>query len=455
LFTGICSGKKRASSTPKQENNLMTSESTVEQTVHSPSTTKHNKEDTTMVERSQSLQAFLDKFARSLEKGDGSKVRDGVFLHDQIPLLCFIPNREMERKDFTVGNILGSGNFGTVNKGEATGLFYPGSKTPVAMKTIRDVTNHNDTDCFVVEMKILSNLEYHCNLVNMVGTYTTKIRETGEVWMLLEYCELGDLKNFICNNKYLFENSFEGYIDTNNCIENRLLLHWSYDIAKGMEYLASKHVMHGDLAARNILLTQSGNSDKKMVAKVADFGLSKKMTYRNSYEKKERNYVPWKWMAFEFLESNIFKMKSDVWSYAVVIWEIFSLGELPYGEKEFDEVFEDLQAGYQLECPDGINKIINWPASQFYNTIAKKCFVLEEKDRISFKELVTFIQTMLNEAELNSYEKVSNQRLFKHNLILDEESRLRIRTTSNATKKIKVGVGQPCIELADRRPSCL
>ena len=160
-------------------------------------------------------------------------------------------------------------------------------------------------------------------------------------------------------------------------------------------------------------------------------------------------------MAFEFLESNIFKMKSDVWSYGVVIWEIFSLGEQPYGDKEFDEVYEDLQDGYQLECPDRIKKITNWPASEFYNTIAKKCFVLEEKDRSSFKELVAFIQSVLNEEELKSYEKVSKQRSFKYNLILDEESRGRIRTMSTATRKIKVGVGEPCIQVADRRPSCL
>lgn len=412
-------------------------------------------EETAMERRCQSIQDCLDKFVASLEKGDNSKIKDKVFLHHQIPLLCFISDREVERKDFTVGEILGSGNFGAVYKGEATGLFYPGSKTPVAMKTINDVTNHNDTDCFLVEIKILSDIKYHCNLVNMVGTYTTSIRETGEVWMLLEYCELGDLKHFVTNNRNSFQNTFEDRVDSNPNIESRLLLHWSYDIAKGMEYLATKFVMHGDLSARNILLTWSGNSNKKMVAKVADFGLSKKMTQKISYEKKERNYVPWKWMAFEFLESNIFKMKSDVWSYGVVIWEIFSLGEHPYGDKDFDEVFEDLQIGYRLQCPDRIQNIKNWPAALFYNSIAEKCFVLEENDRSSFEDIISFIQPMLNEAELKSYEQVSNQRSFRYNLILDEQSRGRIRTKSTSTRKITLGVGQPCIEVNDRRPSCL
>ena len=84
-------------------------------------------------------------------------------------------------------------------------------------------------------------------------------------------------------------------------INNRFLIRWAYDIAKGMEYLTSKHVMHGDLAARNILL--SGGKDGHLIAKISDFGLSKGMYTSKYYKKMERNYVPWKWMAIEFLDS--------------------------------------------------------------------------------------------------------------------------------------------------------
>ena len=406
------------------------------------------KDNKAMDRISKSEQESLELLAQSLQKGDHSRISDQLFLNDQIPLLSFIRNREIDREDFSVGNICGQGNFGTVYKGVARGLFYRGSETNVAMKTIQDVTNHNDTDCFLAEIKLLSNLKMHCNLVNMLGSYTSSIRETGEIWILLELCEFGDLKGFITKNRDAFISSFEGYVDKKLQINSRIFLRWAHDIAKGMEYLSKRRVMHGDLAARNVLLCHLGDHDKNIVAKVADFGLSKKLTEKNYYRKTERNYVPWKWMAFEYLEDNIFKMKSDVWSYAVVIWEMFSLGEQPYGVKDYDEVLDDLRNEAYLDCPNIIDKIIDWPAKQFYADISKKCFQLEEEKRISFEDLVVFIRNVLNENEQKSYEQMSKQYSTKYDLLLKKEIRGRL-STGKGSRKTKKSIKDEM----DRRPS--
>merc|ERR1712226_1361227 len=150
-----------------------------------------------------------------------------------------------------------------------------------------------------------------------------------------------------------------------------------------MEHLSENRVMHGDLAARNILLSRI-DSDR-IVAKIADFGLSKRFYDNITYTKKERNCVPWKWMAPEFWEKSIFTLSSDVWSFGVVLWEIFSLGKEPYPGKSFDEVTYGYKQNQFLTYPDiNYSYIPNWNPRTVYEAIAEKCFCINPADRESF-----------------------------------------------------------------------
>ena len=314
-------------------------------------------------------------------------------------------NREIGRQCITVGEILGKGNGGIVYKGEFTASFAPGTKKQVAIKTINNEASCCAIQCFVAEIKMMRMLDFHCNLVNMIGIHTQGVLEKGEALMILEYCNEKDLLTLLSRNKKQITKSLNTVSESDQLFHSRLLVTLAVQIARGMEYLASKRIMHGDLAARNILLHYDKNCSKNIIAKVADFGLSKHIVNK-VYNKKNRNYVPWKWMAYEFLENNIFTMKSDVWSYGVLIWEMFSLGREPYEDiDDWKELKEELRRKNYLQCPKEIlTATTNGPSKEIYIEIARMCFVNEERDRSSFSDILRLLSLCLTNEELKQYE---------------------------------------------------
>ncbi|KAK7068305.1 hypothetical protein SK128_026675 [Halocaridina rubra] len=164
------------------------------------------------------------------------------------------------------------------------------------------------------------------------------------------------------------------------------ILSWAYQIAKGMEYLAFKKVLHGDLAARNILLTDDN------VVKISDFGLAKDIYKNANYTKKSKTPVPWKWLAPECIRDAVFSTQSDVWSYGVVLWEIFSLGNVPWPGIDFDNSFVvKLEKGVRLDQP-------RYATFDLYQ-VMMKCWDGDPINRPTFTDLENAISEMLSEAE--------------------------------------------------------
>ena len=334
-------------------------------------------------------------------RGKPDRVLRNRDIKSQVGILPYNTKREVKRSVFKVGDPIGSGNFGSVYKGEIKGLDGSNAKTTIAIKTINGNVGDSAIENFLYEIKIMGYVNPHLNLVSMIGSCTSELETSKDVWLLLELCKHGDLKKYLRENKKKILSESESSV-----INSRCLVQWSYDIAQGMCYLAENSIMHGDLAARNVLLDEEPLKSGYPVAKVADFGLSKKL-YDETYIKTQREEVPWKWMALEYLRDDYFTLASDVWSFAVVVWEIFTFGRTPYGHQSFDEVLPKLEDGYRLPSPTDTKNISNWSPDKLYQGLSKVCFEEDPKKRATFADVLKIIDNELSEEERNRYKERS------------------------------------------------
>ena len=166
-----------------------------------------------------------------------------------------------------------------------------------------------------------------------------------------------------------------------------------------MEFLSNKGIIHGNLAARNILI------DDNFVAKVADFGLSQAF-YQNAHDKiEDSSDMPWKWMALEYLEdyAACCTVKSDVWSFGIVIWETLSLGRMPYISKSIENATEEIKNGYRLPCPDILTDV-EW-LEHFYQMTTHGCWQANPDERSCFADLIKIMENYLSKVEMSQHNK--------------------------------------------------
>ncbi|XP_055592242.1 vascular endothelial growth factor receptor 1-like isoform X10 [Uranotaenia lowii] len=168
------------------------------------------------------------------------------------------------------------------------------------------------------------------------------------------------------------------------------LVCWASQVACGMEYLATRKVLHGDLAARNILLCDDN------VVKICDFGLARSMYKNDNYKKKGEAPLPFKWLALECISDNVFSTYSDVWAYGIVLWEFFSLAKVPYpGMEANQDLYNKLRDGYRMEKPQ-------YSTQDIYD-IMLNCWNVKPDSRPTFKDLKSRFNAMLPEELRNHY----------------------------------------------------
>uniref|UniRef100_A0A8B9MK70 Protein kinase domain-containing protein n=1 Tax=Accipiter nisus TaxID=211598 RepID=A0A8B9MK70_9AVES len=140
--------------------------------------------------------------------------------------------------------------------------------------------------------------------------------------------------------------------------------------------------VHRDLAARNVLLAQG------KIVKICDFGLARDIMHDSNYVSKGSTFLPVKWMAPESIFDNLYTTLSDVWSYGILLWEIFSLGGTPYPGMMVDSTFYNkIKSGYRMAKPDH--------ATNEVYEIMVKCWNSEPEKRPSFYHLSEIVESLL------------------------------------------------------------
>jgi fyn-related kinase len=266
---------------------------------------------------------------------------------------------EIERKQIRLVNKLGSGGFAQVWGGVWNGT------TSVAVKTLKTGSSMTESD-FLQEATLMKEFR-HPNVLQLYGICSME----KPVYIITELMKHGSLLEYLRNERASLKLS--------------QLISMAQQVAEGMAYLEELRYIHRDLAARNVLVGDG------LICKISDFGLTQSVEEAKSkaLDGSSTKFAI-KWTAPEALLHNNFSVKSDIWSFGILLYEIITYGRFPYAGMTNEEVMRKLEQDYRMPQPK--------ECSYTYYNIMLKCWREEPENRPSFEalqwELEEFLESM-------------------------------------------------------------
>ncbi|XP_070803457.1 tyrosine-protein kinase Blk [Pituophis catenifer annectens] len=263
---------------------------------------------------------------------------------------------EIPRDTIKLIKKLGAGQFGEVWMG------YYKNNVKVAVKTLKE--GSMAPNAFLAEANLMKRLQ-HNKLVRLHAVVTQQ-----PIYIVTEYMANGSLLDFLSTNQ-------------GKNLSLAKLIDFSAQIAEGMAYIERMNFIHRDLRAANILVSDS------LCCKVADFGLARLI--ENEYLAQEGAKFPIKWTAPEAINYGLFTIKSDVWSFGILLTEIVTYGQTPYPDMMNHDVIMHIEQGYRIPCPESC-------PSNLY-TIMLKCWKDNPEERPTFEYLQSTLEDFYTTTE--------------------------------------------------------
>ena len=270
-----------------------------------------------------------------------------IYIKPQIPSLSKEANEalEIEKRSIHLVKKLGAGQFGEVWMGVWN------EATEFAVKILKP--GIMDTKEFFEEAVLMKKLK-HPKVIRLYAVCTKE----EPIYIITELMKHGSLLEYLRGD--------------GRSLKLPQLIDMGAQVASGMAYLEEENYVHRDLAAKNVLVGEY------LICKVADFGLAR-IIDKDICEAHTGAQLPIKWTAPEAAMFKRFTIKSDVWSFGILLYELITYGHHPYPGMTNVQVFERVTNGYRMPCPMGCPELLY--------EIMRECWKDDSLSRPTFETL--------------------------------------------------------------------